>query len=377
MRVCMVSPHLPPMQAAVALLPVTLGETLASNGVTASYISHPAVSGEPDGSRSATYVPRRGEGGFSRSWPGAVAAGARMAWSAKDVIARSDLVHLHSNGFLIEVAAWLAQRLGKPYVVTLYGTDVSAHEPSRHSRYASVVRGASARIFYSRGLLDHASRVGLAVDPSTVIYAPVNAAFRPVDETTRAALREELGVGRGPVLLTVKHLRPVCGHETLLSAMPAVLQRHSDATLWLAGDGDLRPALEARSRDLGIADRVRFLGRLANDIVWKYYAAADLFVLPSSVESWGTVMLESMGCGTPVVTTDTVGGTEVRDNFPSEVTVVPREDSVRLAQAVSQALTEPRRTAPTTLARLQRDFSVASCASQYLDVYRQVLASPK
>ena len=100
-------------------------------------------------------------------------------------------------------------------------------------------------------------------------------------------------------------------------------------------------------------------------------------MLPSSVESWGTVMLESMACGTPVVTTDTVGGLEVRDNFPSEVTVVPREDSVRLAQAVSQALTEPRRTAPSTLARLQHDFSVAACASQYLDVYRQVLTSPK
>ncbi len=58
--------------------------------------------------------------------------------------------------------------------------------------------------------------------------------------------------------------------------------------------------------------------------IWKYYAAADLFVLPSEVESWGTVMLESMACGTRVVTTDTVGGLEVRENFPDDVIVVPR-----------------------------------------------------
>jgi glycosyltransferase involved in cell wall biosynthesis len=240
-----------------------------------------------------------------------------------------------------------------------------------------VVREAAARVFYSRGLLEAARRLALAPDPSRVIYAPVNAGFRSVEPAVRDALRRELGFGAHPAMLTVKHLRPVCGHDTLLNAMPAILQRHADAILWLAGEGELRSTLEAACRRLGIDRNVRFLGRLGNDTIWKYYAAADLFVLPSHVESWGTVMLESMACGTPVVTTDTVGGLEVREHFPDEVRVVPRGESSSLAEAVVESLAHPRRTSPATLDRLQREFSVRACASQYLALYRDVLGSPR
>ena len=298
-----------------------------------------------------------------------------MILRAKNAIARSDLVHLHSNGLLIEAAAWLARRFGKPYIVTLYGTDVSAHDRVRNARYGRVVRGAAARVFYSRGLLEHASLLDLAPNPSLVIYAPVSADFHSVDENTRAVLRRELGAGSGPVLLTVKHLRPVCGHDTLLRSMPEILRDHPDAVLWLAGDGELRSTLESMCRDLGIASHVRFLGRLGNDTIWKYYAAADLFVLPSEVESWGTVMLESMACGTRVVTTDTVGGLEVHENFPDDVIVVLRADSDRLAAVVSQSLVPLRRVSPSTLQRVKRDFTVAACAAQYLHVYQGALSS--
>jgi glycosyltransferase involved in cell wall biosynthesis len=302
MRVCMVSPHLPPEQAAVALLPVILGDTLSSSDVTASYISHPSHAPAATDGRDITYIARRGRGALSRSKLGAFVAGARMIARARHAIARSDLVHLHSNGLLIEVGAWLARRYRKPYVITLYGTDISAHDSTRNARYGNVVRSANARVFYSKGLLERAAQLDLAPNPSLVIYAPVSSDFHPVDEHVRQALRQELGANDGPALLTVKHLRPVGGHETLLRAMPAILRAHPNATLWLAGDGDQRAMLESTCRDLGITPHVRFLGRLSNDSVWKYYAAADLFVLPSHVESWGTVMLEAMACGTPVVT---------------------------------------------------------------------------
>jgi glycosyltransferase involved in cell wall biosynthesis len=118
---------------------------------------------------------------------------------------------------------------------------------------------------------------------------------------------------------------------------------------------------------------VRFLGRLGNDALWKYYAAADLFVLPSHVESWGTVMLESMACGTPVVATDTLGGVEVRRNFPDDVTLVPRGDSEQLAAAVALSLSPSRRVSPATMLLVTRDFTVAACAAQYLEVYRRAL----
>jgi glycosyltransferase involved in cell wall biosynthesis len=351
-----------------------LGDTLSASDVVTSYVSHPSSAGRPGRDREITYVPRKGSSVLSRSKLGAVVAGSRMILGAKSPIARSDLVHLHSNGLVVEAGAWLARRFGKPYVITLYGTDISAHDPDRNARYGRVVREAAARVFYSRGLLDHASRLGLATDPSLVIYAPVASDFHEVDEHERQALRRELQGGAGPILLTVKHLRPVGGHDTLLKAVPAIVRRHPDAVLWLVGDGDLRSSLEAGCRELGIAPNVRFLGRVGNDMLRKYYAAADLFVLPSHVESWGTVMLESMACGTPIVTTDTIGGLEVAGIFSDDVTVVPRADPERLAGAVSQFLTAPRRVTPATLQRVQRDFTVMSCAARYLDVYRGALS---
>ncbi|HUP39045.1 MAG TPA: glycosyltransferase family 4 protein [Vicinamibacterales bacterium] len=375
MRVCMVSPHLPPVQAAVALLPVMLGDGLSSSGVTTSYVSHPSHAGAVGQARDVTFIARRGRGRVSRSKAGAAAAAGRMILRARSAIAASDLVHLHSNGLLVEAGAWLARRFRKPYIVTLYGTDVSAHDPFRNARYGRVVRDASARVFYSGGLLEHASTLGLAPAPSSVIYAPVSSDFHAVDGAARAALRRELGAGTGPVLLSVKHLRPVCGHETLLRAMPEIVRNYPDVMLWLAGDGDLRPMLESMARDLGLASHVRFLGRVGNDSLWKYYAAADLFVLASDVESWGTVMLEAMACGTPVVTTDTVGGREVRETFPDDVTVVPRGGPERLALAVSQALVQPQRASPATLAHVKRDFTVDACAAQYLAVYQGALRS--
>jgi teichuronic acid biosynthesis glycosyltransferase TuaC len=354
-----------------------LGDVLSGSGVRASFVSHPSGSGSVAAGRNVTYVSRRGRDRISRSKLGAVAAGARMIAHARGAVAKSDIVHLHSNGLLIEAAAWLATRFGKPYVVTLYGTDVSAHDRTRNARYGSVVRNASARVFYSRGLLSHAFDLGLAPDPSSVIYAPVSPDFRRVEDHSRAALRRELGISDRRVLLTVKHLRPVGGHDTLLKAMPAILRDYPDALLWLAGDGDLRAILESTCRDLGIERNVRFLGRLGNDTLWKYYAAADLFVLPSHVESWGTVMLESMACGTPVVATDTVGGLEVRENFPEDVTLVPRADVDRLAQGISTALARPRRATRSTHQRIGREFTIEACGAQYLEVYRAALSSRK
>lgn len=374
MRVCMVTPHLPPEQSANAILPATLGAALEPRGVRCEYVSHPPPPASVRVAR-ATYVPKRGRDAFSRTTPGAVIAGTRMALGARPVIRTSDLVHLHSNGFLIEVGQWLAQRYRKPYVATLYGTDISAYDPSRNARFGAVVRNAASRVFYSRGLLKQAERAGLAPNPSTVIYAPVSADFEPADDVARRSIRRELGVGDERLLLTVKRLHAVAGHDMLLAAFAKLRERIPGVRLWLAGDGEQQPTLEKMCHDLGIASQVRFLGRIDNASLRQYYAAADLFVLPSRVESWGTVMLESLACGTPVVTTDTVGGAEVRDNFPEDVTVVSKDDPDAMATAVWHQLSRRIRTTASAVQRIRTCFSVEYCAARYLEVYEEVLGS--
>lgn len=375
MRVCMISPHLLPEQAANALLPCQLGDALAPSGVVTRYVAHPPATHDATAPRedTVTYVERRGRTGIGRTRVGALIAGGRMAAGARQSIRGSDLVHLHSNGLLVEVGQWLARRYHKPAVITLYGTDVWHHDPVRHARFGRVVRDARYRVFYSQGLLEFAKNLGLAPDPSVVIYAPVSPVFQAVDPDARRRLRQELGVGDEPLLLTVKRLHPVAGHDDLLRGMPAIVRERSGAKLWMAGEGELRPALEALAVDLGVASHVRFLGRVDNEVLWRYYAAADLFVLPSRLESWGTVMLEALACGTPVVATATVGGREVQGHFPADTTLVEPENVCALVAAVSNRLREGRRTNPATLRVLEERFSPARCAAEYLWVYENAL----
>jgi len=366
----MVSPHLPPEQAANALLPRQLGDELAVHGIITRYVTHPpAESKHVDA--DVVYVPRRGRGRFDRTAPGALVAGGRMAMGAQDAVRASDLVHLHGNGFIIEVGRFLARRYDKPYVITLYGTDVWHHDEARHARFARVVRGAAERVFYSQALLNFAAPLDLAPAPSRVIYAPVPSTFHALDPLRRDALRRDFGVGDAPLLLTVKRLHDVAGYDVLLGALPEIFREHPGARAWIIGDGDLRPMLEGQARNLGIASQVRFMGLLDNATLWRYYAAADLFVLPSRLESWGTVMLESLACGTPVVASNTAGASEVHEHFPEDVTVAEKEDPHALAEAVCAALGTRRRTLDATRRRLQTEFSVSACAAQYLDVYRR------
>ena len=370
LRVTMVSPHLPPEQGANAILPALLAPALASNGVATRFVAHPPRQGGTVGrSLRVDYVPRRGRRWLDRSVIGAALAGARIAGGAAGAIRGSELVHLHSNGLIVEVSDRLASLYEKPSIITLYGTDIWDHDPRRHARFAGVVRRAACRVFYSRLLLEYARARNLAPEPSVVIYAPVPPLFRSPAASERSALRQELGLNGGLVLLTVKRLHPVAGHEDLLRAMPSILNASPDTQLLLVGEGELRGSLERLAQEMGVARHVRFLGSVPNDELWRYYAGADLFVLPSRLESWGTVMLESLACGTPVVATETAGGCEVRQHFSDDVRLVECERPESLAEAVSAELRASRRSSDATRRKLAMDFSVAACARQYLEVY--------
>jgi glycosyltransferase involved in cell wall biosynthesis len=374
MRVCMITPHLPPEQAANALLPIVLGDELKQYGVSARYVSHPFSRDDVRVTdRRVDYVPRRGRDAWSRSTAGSLYSVVRMATGMASAVHDSDIVHLHGNGLIIEVGQLLARLFRKPYIVTLYGTDVWDFDARRHARFARVVRDAAGRVFYSRGLLEFARPLGLTPDPSTVVYAPVTPAFRPMTADQRRVVRDGLDVGDGPLIVTVKRLHPVAGYETLLQAIPQILSDHPDATFALIGEGELRGSLEAHARDAGVSARVKFLGRIDHQSISQYYAAADVFVLPSNVESWGTVMLEALASGTPVVATDTPGGVEVREHFGEDVTIVEKRDSVALAAAVRAVLRSRRGTSGATAERLRTEFTVARCAARYLDVYRRAV----
>jgi asparagine synthase (glutamine-hydrolysing) len=118
----------------------------------------------------------------------------------------------------------------------------------------------------------------------------------------------------GPILLTVARLdsrERYKGVESVIEAMPQLLSKVPDLNYIVVGDGDDRPRLESRARALGFAEQVLFAGRRTDEEVGSYYAAADIYVMPSRSEGLGLVFLEAMACGKPVIAASEAATPEV------------------------------------------------------------------
>jgi glycosyltransferase involved in cell wall biosynthesis len=381
----MVTPHLPPHQAANALLPHLLGQGLAERGHAVQFLTF----GPPAGPRVAdatlnmssaeftsavrmtgvSYVRRRSRRLGVTRIPQALEA--VETWvRARPLIAAADVVHVHSSTWMNHVAARLAVGGGTPYVLTHYGTEIWHHD-GRDAAFRRFNRDARHVSFYSRALMERAAALAVPVRAGSVIYPPVADSFRPLPPRQREAVRRRYAPSGGPLLLNVKRLHPLADHHTLLRAMEEVLRARPDATLLIAGAGGEEAALKAHAARLGLGESVRFLGLVPNDEVAMLQGGADLFVLSSVLEATPTVALEALACGTPVLSTDNPGGVELQETFGEDVEVVPKQDAPALAGAVLRFLASPRRTRPRSDTSIEERFRLPGVVDRYLALYRE------
>jgi glycosyltransferase involved in cell wall biosynthesis len=388
MRICHVTAHLPPDQAANALLPLHLGQWARQAGDEPSYVAHPprALGGAAGSALRAVEQELPGP----VTWIGPrlhrtrvpVAAQlsslrelARIRRAALSSLAGADVVHIHSNGMLPEASALLASRLRKPFVLTLYGTEIWHYRRRRFGAdlFTRAYRTAAHVTFYSGFLRDRAVEFGLQRAHLSVVYPPVAPYFARRDEAARVAARAELGLGEANILVNVKRLHPLAGQRRLIDAMPAILGAHPDTRVVICGTGPMRDDLLARAEELGVAGRLTLTGLVDNRTIAKYQEAADLFVLPSELEALPTVALEALASGTPVVSTDNPGGIELGRLFGDDVRVVPKAEPGAFARAVIEFLDRRRRTLPETDRVLAREFSQAITASRFASIYRDAV----
>ena len=373
MHIVHVTSHLPPDQAANALLPWHLGDWARAAGDTVEYLAHPPRSGARRAplAGAVTWMARR-TGGVAGS-----VSGAYRIWRAMaGPIARADLVHVHSNGLLPELSVLLAKRAGKPVVFTLYGTEIwhYAERQSTVDLFTRAYRAADAVTFYSARLLDRARELGLDRRGVHVVYPSVPPTFSWHDEAAQAQARRELQIPDGPLLLNVKRLHPLAGQRYLVDAMREVVPAHPNVRLVICGAGALLDELKAAARAAGVEGQVSFPGLVDNAAIARYCAAADLFVLPSILEALPTVAVEALASGTPVLSSDNPGGVELHGVFGDDVAVVPREQPGPLASAIARFLQQPRRTRPATREAIDRLFRPAAVAAQYRDIYQRARA---
>ena len=168
--------------------------------------------------------------------------------------------------------------------------------------------------------------------------------FRPMDG---AAVRNRLGLGERPVLLTLARLVRRKGVDTVLRALPAVRAAVPDVMYLVGGAGPDEERLRALADELRVSPCVRFLGHVPDAELMPTYGAADVFVLAAreqrpDVEGFGLVILEANACGKVVVGTSSGGVPEAV--VPGETgLLVPPDDSPALARALVDLLLDPAR----------------------------------
>lgn len=221
------------------------------------------------------------------------------------------------------------------------------------SLYRRIYGRAAAVVAVSRFTADLLKEFGVPAERIRVILPGADLSrFRlsPEErEAARRAVRERLGIGpSAPVLLTVGRLVRRKGHDTVLRALPRVLERLPDCVYLVAGDGPERGRLEALSRRLGLAGHVRFLGRVSDDDLPGLYAASDLFCMVSrnlggrDVEGFGIVYIEAAACGLPSVAGDEGGPAEAVLHGETGLLVPARSPSA-VADAALSLLSDPAR----------------------------------
>jgi phosphatidylinositol alpha-1,6-mannosyltransferase len=154
-------------------------------------------------------------------------------------------------------------------------------------------------------------------------------------------LRGQLGISGAPVALYVGRLVGVKSVDTLLRAFQGVQRLLPDAGLAIVGDGPLRGSLQGMAGALGLR-HVTWGGFVQPADLARYYAAADLFALPSYDEPWGVVVMEAMACGLPVVLSERVGCARDLVAAGENGSVVPWNETNAWSTALATILADAR-----------------------------------
>ncbi|MEQ8354348.1 MAG: glycosyltransferase [Kiloniellaceae bacterium] len=175
-----------------------------------------------------------------------------------------------------------------------------------------------------------------------------------------------------PLIFALGRLHENKAFDILLQAVAAV----PGAYLWLAGEGPLRGKLENLAARLGIAERVRFLGW--QDDASPYFAAADLYVVPSRHEPLGSVVLDGWMQGLPMVAAASQGPSWLIENEENGL-LVPVDDAAAMAAAVARLIEDPQtaeRLAQSGRKTFEEGYTEPVAVRRYLELFESLLGEP-
>lgn len=228
--------------------------------------------------------------------------------------------------------------------------------------YRIFSRFADGILAVSKGVADDmAAQCGIPREKISVIYNPV-VTSRSGD--SGSCTHSWLADKDVPVFVGIGRLVLQKNFQLLIRAFATLSNRYR-ARLIIIGDGPLRQELKGLACRLGVADAVDLIGYRQDP--YPYFEHAAAVVLPSRFEGFGNVLVESMSCGTPVISTDCpFGPSEILANGDYGL-LVPIDDPGSMADAMALTLTRPRQS--ELLMRRASEFSTEAISRQYLTLF--------
>lgn len=289
---------------------------------------------------------------------------------------RIEVVHAHGqDASILAATACAIERI--PLIVTRHVLE----EPTETWRLACraslalrAIQRSDRVVAVSKAVARRLVRdVKLSRPPEVVLNGIDPSFFDLGSRDSGLELRKSLGLGSGPVILSVAALAEGKGHDVLLAAAEVLHGRFGELTVVLAGGGPLEDELRARAAQTGVA--VRVLGH--REDIPQLMSMADLVCQASQSEALPTALMEAGAIGRPVVATR-VGGTEEVVDDQQTGLLVPAGDPEALAKAMECLLRDPERAA--RMGRLaartaRRRFSVEAQAETTVDLWRRVSAT--
>ena len=283
---------------------------------------------------------------------------------------RADVIHAHWG--VLGAVAVLSRPIHRCKVVlTVHGSDLrSTIAPIRWMtqwaiRHADAVTTPS-REFWTMCRRARGSGSGCFLVP--------NGVHMPSCEQVKLARQQHGAEGREISIVSVGRLIPQRRHDLLVRAFQGVRRRFPSARLTIVGLGPQYKALKNLAAELDLTDAVAMPGQVPTFEVSRYLLGADLYVSPTTVENFGTAVVEAAACALPIVTT-AVG-------FPAELVaegqgglVVPAEDGDALQAAMIEVLQSPQRHQMGWRMRErveQLGLTWPQCAARMMEIYRAI-----
>lgn len=270
---------------------------------------------------------------------------------ATRILAREPVRTVHiGHLYLGLIGLALKSLFGTPYVVYLHGGEMAPYLKFAVVRAVSrkIVRGASAVVTNSSFTIRHFLDLAIS-HPRTEVLTMSVATDRFHPGLDPQVIRHKYALDGQKVLLTVGRLVERKGHDMVLRALHTVRKTAGPVKYLIVGRGPEESRLRALARELKCAEDVIFIGHVPEEDLPLFYAACDIFVMPSralphrdGIEGFGIVFLEAGACGKPVVGGRSGGIADAVTDGVTGILVDP-SDAQELASVLTELLLDDHR----------------------------------